>query len=112
MTLPGKNRVKPGLFFTAILILLSTPASATLQFNTEQLVQADSVDIEVPGWSVPSFVYWDGDGLKDLVVGEGGTTIPGKVRIYLNVGTALEPQFSDYFYAQSEGADLSLPGAG
>ena len=48
------------------------PAAADLYLGPEELVQADSVDIQVPGWSVPSFVYWDGDDLKNLVVGEGG----------------------------------------
>jgi len=86
------------------------PAAADLYLGPEELVQADGADIQVPGWSVPSFVYWDGDDLKDLLVGEGGN--PGKVRVYLNVGTSSAPQFSAYFYAQSEGSDLEVPGAG
>jgi large repetitive protein len=62
----------------------------------------------VPGYSVPSFENWNNDGLKDLIIGEGGgpSSAPGKVRVYLNVGTEAQPQFKDYFYAKSKGADL------
>jgi hypothetical protein len=97
---------------TLFLLLAGLPAAADLLLGPEELVQASGADIEVPGWSVPSFAHWNGDGLKDLVVGEGGVAVDGKVRVYLNVGEPGAPQFSDFFYAQSEGADLTVPGAG
>ena len=78
-----------------------------LNLGPEELIHTNGV-IEVPGWSVPSFVRWDGDDLKDLVVGEGGMGLAGKVRIYLNEGTLSNPQFSNYFYAQSSGSDLAV----
>lgn len=80
-----------------------------LNLGSEELVQADGVDIQVAGYSVPSFVDWNNDDLKDLVVGEGGGDHPGKVRVYLNVGTEWGPQFSDYFYVQSRGSDVAWP---
>jgi hypothetical protein len=87
-----------------------------LNLGPEQLVQVgvtDRTDIEVDGYSVPSYVDWNNDGRKDLVVGEGGGGyINGKVRVYLNNGTASEPQFSSYFYAQSDGSDLVVTGEG
>jgi hypothetical protein len=86
--------------------------SGDLDFGPEQFVQAGGADIVVPGYSVPCFVRWDGDELEDLVVGEGVAEFPGKVRVYLNVGTASAPQFSDYFYAQSRGGDLTVPAEG
>jgi len=96
-----------------LLHLLSTPAEADLVLGPEEFVEADSTIIKVPGYSVPSFTYWDGDGLKDLIIGEGGGGYAeGKVRIYLNVGSVSIPRFSAYFYAQSEGADLVCPGSG
>jgi hypothetical protein len=95
---------------TLFLLLATLPAVADLYLGPEQLVQAGGADIQVPGYSVPSLAYWDGDDLMDLIVGEGGD--PGKVRVYLNVGAPGAPQFSDFFYAQSEGADLTVPGGG
>lgn len=82
-----------------------------LNLGPEKLVQADGVAIQVPGYSVPSFVDWNNDNLKDLLVGEGGGERAGKVRVYLNVGTESEPRFSDYFYVQSRGSDVSWPGS-
>jgi hypothetical protein len=86
--------------------------SGTLNLGPEELVQANEVDIEVPAWSVPSFTCWNGDELKDLIVGEGGLAEPGMVRVYLNDGLPGHPHFSDYFYAESNGAPLVLPPEG
>ena len=46
------------------------------------------------------------------MVGEKTATDEGKVRVYLNGGTATEPVFSDFSYTQAEGADLVVPGSG
>jgi len=83
-----------------------------LNLGPEEIIQANGVDIEVPGYSVPSFVDWNNDNLNDLVIGEGGGFGDAKVRVYLNVGTESEPAFADYFYAQSEGSDLTCPASG
>jgi large repetitive protein len=82
--------------------------SVALDMGPVEVLHANGADIAVPGYSVPSFEDWNNDGLKDLIVGEGGgpSSAPGKVRIYLNVGTQAQPQFKDYFYAKSKGADL------
>ena len=43
-----------------------------LNLGPERLVEADGVVIQLPGYSVPSFVDWNDDNLKDLLIGEGG----------------------------------------
>ncbi len=97
----------------SVLVLAWRPCLAELLFDSEMLVQASGSNITVTGYSAPSLVYWDADSLKDLVVGEGGgTSVQGKVRVYLNSGTQAEPQFTGYFYAQSQGADLVVPSGG
>jgi len=107
----------------AILITLALflPAAANeafagglrLRLGPEELVQATGGDIAVLGYSVPSFVDWDNDGDNDLVIGEGSSSYPNaKVRVYLNAGTASNPQFSGFTYAQSNGSDLTCPGSG
>ena len=78
----------------------------------EQIHDVTGALIEVPGYSVPSFAHWDGDDLEDLIIGEGSASYSGKVRVYLNVGTAESPAFSESFFAQSDGADLALSGGG
>lgn len=82
-----------------------------LNFGPEEIIQADGNDIVVPGYSVPSLVDWNNDGLQDLVTGEGGaigTVAPAKVRVYLNRGTEAQPVFKDFFYVQAAGQDLTL----
>lgn len=97
----------------SVLCFLAPSVSAHFVLGPEAIVQANGTDIQVPGYSVPSFVHWDGDDLPDLIVGEGGLGIyEGKVRIYLNSGTPLQPVFTDFFYAQSNGADLTSPSSG
>jgi hypothetical protein len=83
-----------------------------LNLGPEEIIQANGEDIQVPGYSVPSFVDWNNDNLQDLVIGEGSGFGDAKVRVYLNVGTESEPTFADYFYAQSEGSDLTCPASG
>jgi len=79
-----------------------------LNFDAEEVIKADGNDIVVPGYSVPSFADWNNDGLQDLIVGEGGGTVDGKVRIYLNTGTEASPQFARFLYAQADGQDLAV----
>lgn len=101
------------LFLSVLVALAAAPSSqAQLVLGAAELVGADGGDIAVPGYSVPSLVEWDEDGLPDLIVGEGSGTYTGKVRVYRNIGTGFQPQFSTYTYAQSNGADLELLGGG
>jgi hypothetical protein len=83
-----------------------------LNLGPEEIIQANGEDIQVIGYSVPSFADWNNDKLNDLIIGEGSGFGDAKVRIYLNVGTESEPVFSDYFYVQSEGADLTCQASG
>jgi len=107
-----------GLITLAVCALIMAPNDGfcdgtPLYLGPEELIQADGFDIVVSGYSVPSFVDWNNDNLKDLVIGEGGGYGDAKVRVYLNVGTESEPKFSYYFYyAQSNGSDLTCPASG
>ena len=69
------------------------------------LANGKPIDVDI-GHAAPFFTDWDGDGLKDLLVGQFGE---GKLRIYRNVGTQKEPKFSDFFYFQAAGADGTIP---
>jgi hypothetical protein len=65
------------------------------------------VDVDV-GHPMPCVVDWDGDGKKDLLVGQFGD---GKLRIYLNHGTDAKPQFSGFSYVQAGGKNARVPTA-
>ena len=100
------------LLLIVLSIVVPARARADIILGPEELVEAGGVTIEVPGYSVPSFAHWDRDGLPDLVVGAGSGSDTAKVRVYLNVGSAGNPEFDAYFYVQSEGSDLVCPGGG
>jgi len=103
-----------GVVIIVVLVLFAVPTSifaSIFSLGPEQLVQAGGSPLIVNGYSIPSYVDWNNDGRKDLVVGEGGGGYNGKVRIYLNTGTQSSPQFNSYFYVQSGGADLTYPGS-
>jgi len=89
------------------LCLGTFTSGSILNLGPEELVQANGMPIQVPGYSVPSFVDWNNDGINDLVIGEGGGGANGKVRIYTNFGTDSNPQFQTYFYALTGGGDLT-----
>ena len=97
----------------AVHLLLPSATASILNLGAEQIVQAGGANLSVPGHSVPAFVDWNNDGLGDLIVGQGnGTYPPGKLRVYVNTGAPADPQFSSYFFAQSNGADLTVPASG
>jgi hypothetical protein len=107
-----KRTARFAVSLVVFLTCTSATVRATIDLGPEEFVQAGGVDILVPGYSVPSFEDWNNDLLKDLIVGEGGGSGEAKVRVYPNVGTEAEPAFGDFFYAQSEGADLACVAAG
>jgi len=109
------SRDSLGWFIMALILGagMSGSSEAALNLGPEEIVQAAGADLWVPGYAVPSFYDWNDDNLPDLIVGEGGGgVLDGKVRVYLNLGTMTTPVFSDFFYVQSEGADLILIASG
>ncbi len=85
--------------------------------GTATLVQQGEKTLQDGSYSVPLWTDWNGDGLSDLVVGmqvvENGTTV-GKVKVYLNSGTATAPKFAaeDAFFVQYQGSDLTVVSSG
>lgn len=57
------------------------------------------------GHSAPILADYDGDGKKDLLVGEFGG---GGIRIYTNVGTSQEPKFDKFTMFEAGGKTVSV----
>lgn len=60
------------------------------------------------GYAAPAYYDWDGDGLRDLLIGEFGSgaefgrTVGNFIRVYLNVGTETQPAFTlNFDYARA-----------
>ncbi|MBN2474795.1 MAG: VCBS repeat-containing protein [Pirellulales bacterium] len=100
--------------FSAVVFFccVSSVPAGVLNLGPEEIVTAAGADLWVPGYSVPLYADFNSDGRTDLVVGEGGGGYAGKIRVYLNQGTAGAPQFSGFSYVQSQGADLVAPASG
>lgn len=107
--LPSRALGRACLYYLLVATLLTAaPVAADLQ--PEQYVLANGSPIDVPQYGVPSLVDWNNDGMRDLLVGEGGQTAdPGKVRVYLNSGTDKAPVFTTFSYVQTTGGDLTEP---
>jgi hypothetical protein len=101
------SRMLVAALIAVSLCLQAFGQDGVINLGPEEILQAEGADITVLGYSVPSFEDWNNDGLRDLIVGEGGSNYPGKVRVYLNVGTESDPRFAGFFYAQADGADLT-----
>ena len=65
----------------------------------------EPIDVEV-GHAAPCFYDLDGDGKKDLLVGQFGG---GKLRVYKNKGTNEEPKYEGFEYLQAGGKAATVP---
>jgi hypothetical protein len=79
-------------------------------FSTQDgypFAQVAGRDLTVPsGRSSPEFADLDGDGKKDLLVGN----TDGMLLFYKNIGTDSLPEFASYTLVQSGGVAIDLPG--
>ncbi|MCR9246777.1 MAG: hypothetical protein NXI31_17220 [bacterium] len=108
-----------------------TRPKLAVDLSTPFRVMAGDAAIDVTtGHAAPYLIDWDGDGVRDLLVGEFGDgkfpadELPeclnpawkqpgnfanGKIRIYRNVGTNGKPRFEDFQFVQSNGSDATVP---
>jgi len=88
------------------LSIVSLSNGASRQFADGVKIEADgkAIDVNV-GHLVPWVTDWNGDGKKDLIVGQFDG---GRIRLYLNQGTDSEPVFKDFSYLQAGGKEIHL----
>lgn len=107
--------------FTFTFSLQTSYALTWSELGPEQIVQAEYPPsaIQLSGYTAPSYVDWNNDGKKDLIVGaehteitQNGPVESGKVYVYLNEGQDTAPVFNQSFFAQSDANDLSCPVSG
>lgn len=95
----------PFLAAACLAFAFQIQADNGLQKPFKLMAGGEPINVDV-GHAAPCFTDWDGDGLRDLLVGQFGE---GKLRIYRNIGTRTEPKFGDFFYFQAAGADGTVP---
>ncbi|HEX6812813.1 MAG TPA: VCBS repeat-containing protein [Planctomycetota bacterium] len=83
----------------AVLAATLAASAAAQQFETPFRVQAGGAPINVEiGHAAPYVVDFDGDGVRDLLVGQFGQ---GRCRIYKNTGTNAAPQFGEFTFLEA-----------
>jgi hypothetical protein len=89
-------------FLMAGTALAAAAALPAQQFEAPFRIHADDNPIQVDvGHAHPYVVDFDGDGVRDLLVGQMGL---GRLRVYKNLGTNAAPKFGafEWFHAGGE----------
>ena len=93
------------LFLTSLLVSAAALAY-TPDYQSPFMVMDSGSPITLSvGHANPLVTDWNGDGLKDLIVGQYSG---GKLRYYQNSDSNDSPMFSGYTYMQADGTDISV----
>lgn len=80
------------------LVVLSGAGAQELAAPVPLCAAGQPIDVEHSGHAAPFIKDMDGDGRKDLLVGE---LFEGRLRVYRNVGTNAAPRFERYQWFQA-----------
>lgn len=64
------------------------------------------IDVHLVGHAAPFLGDFDGDGVRDLLVGQFAD---GRLRVYRNLGTNTNPRFEGYQWFEAGGTVGSVP---
>ena len=97
--------MKIGLFLTFLLPVLSFAE----EFAQPMMLKAGGapIQVEAPGYACPSWADWDGDGKKDLLVGQFSQ---GKIHFFKNEGNDSAPQFKKGEFLLTGNKPAEVPG--
>lgn len=94
-----------GFEYLALSLILQSPPTA--EFLPPVRLEADGVPIDTDvGHAAPLVCDFDGDGVRDLLVGQFGD---GILWIYRNEGTNAEPRLGKGRKFKGGGADGTVP---
>ena len=91
---------------TLLVFLCGAAWCGATEFEAPVRLKAGGVPIRVesPGYAAPCWVDVDGDGKKDLVVGQFRG---GKMKVYKNLGNG---NFAEGVWVQADGKIAEVPG--
>ena len=88
-----------------LLLVSSVALAQTFSFASPYYLQSASTNIDVGYYAAPCVVDWDGDTLKDLILGQFAS---GYIRFYKNEGSNDAPVFNSFSYLQADGVNISM----
>jgi hypothetical protein len=96
------NRV----LLAALLPFCGAAVCSAQEFERPVRLKADgaAIRVESPGYAAPCYVDIDGDGKKDLLVGQFNK---GKIKVYKNLGGG---KFAAGTWLQADGQVAEVPG--
>jgi FG-GAP-like repeat len=91
---------------STILVGAGLVSGSSVEFQPPVRIEADGapVRVENPGYAAPCWADIDGDGKKDLLVGQFNQ---GKIRVYRNLG---DGKLAAGDWLKAEGAVAEVPG--
>lgn len=102
----GKKDLIVGTKAGFIHLFINEGSDTAPAFRNDLLVEAGGSPLVVPSLrSSPVVVDADGDGKKDLLIGN----TEGQLLYYRNIGSDTAPSFGDPFYVESNGIPIDLP---
>lgn len=66
------------------------------RFITDE--NGDMLSVEKNGYAHPLVYDWNGDGKKDILIGEYGAKYESNIKVFENIGSAKKPVYSSEFY--------------
>ena len=93
-------------FMLMTVVLLSAAIASATEFEAPVRLQGgdEAVRVESPGYAAPCWADINGDGKKDLLVGQFSR---GKIRVYKNLG---ENKLATAEWLKAEGKIAEVPG--
>lgn len=93
------------IILVPLLLFSAAAVSQTFVFAAPYNLECAGVTIDVDYYGAPCVVDWDGDGLKDLIMGQ---FYYGNIRFYQNEGTNADPVFNSYSLLQADGVNITM----
>lgn len=94
------------VIFSSSIMAAWTAAAGDLAPPIHVQAEGKPIDVQIVGHSAPFVGDIDGDGVRDLIVGQFDD---GRLRIYRNLGTNLGPRFEAYRWFEAGGATGTVP---
>jgi hypothetical protein len=90
----------------ALCALIAGAWGLDFTFVGPDSVRDAGVPIDVGYYGAPVMSDWDGDGAKDMVLGQFTS---GYIRLYHNIGPDTAPEFNGFEYFYASGSQITLP---